>query len=429
MSSALLPAAPQRVRWKELGLLLFPAALALVGFALLRISVARAVSLESLAPGLGLISVLLAVHLILTFYHPQSDQILLPIAGTLTAIGLVMVYRLAPAVSTNQLIWIIVSAAALVAALFFQPLPDWLRRYPYTWAILGISLVGLTLLFGHGPGGSVERLWLRIGPLQFQPSEVLKVLLIVFLAGYLDRDWELLARAHYDLGRFRLPPLPYLGPLLAVWGFSMLLLVSQRDLGMALLFFGIFLVMLYIATGRGAYIIMGLVLFVAGVLLVVTLFGHVRDRFDVWLNPWASSHQEGFQIVQGLLAFAAGGIFGQGLNTGSPTYIPAVHTDYVFAAIGEEMGLMGSLAVLAMYILLVYRGYFIAIRARDTFGRLLAAGLTTGLGLQALIITAGNLKLIPLTGVTLPFVSYGGSSLVTNYFLLALLLRIPSADP
>lgn len=417
-----------RLRWVELGLLYFPATLVLAGFTLLALAKGRSVDLTALRPSFVLIIVLLILHAVLTLRSPGSDQVLLPLSGILTGIGLVMVYRLAPALSDNQLVWVILSATVLVAALLFRPLLDWLRRYPYTWAILGIGLVGLTLLFGHGPGGSVERLWLRIGPLQFQPSEVLKVLLIVFLAGYLDRDWELLARAHYALGRFRLPPLPYLGPLLAVWGFSMLLLVSQRDLGMALLFFGIFLGMLYIATARGSYVVVGLVMFLAGVILIVTLFSHVRDRFDIWLNPWASSRQEGYQIVQGLLAFAAGGIFGQGLNTGSPTYIPAVHTDYVFAAIGEEMGLMGSLAVLALYILLIHRGYFLAIRARDTFGRMLAAGLTTGLGLQALIITAGNLKLIPLTGVTLPFVSYGGSSLVTNYFLLALLLRIPSVD-
>jgi cell division protein FtsW (lipid II flippase) len=411
------------LRPRELWLVLPAAGLTLAGFWTLALSEERAPAPADLAPAWVFTATLLAVHLALSLRNHGADPFLLPVAGILTGLGLVMAYRLAPALADRQLVWAVLGLVVLaVVATLPWPL-RWLRRYRYTWASLGFALVALTLIFGRATVEGGPRLWLGVGGLGFQPSELLKVLLAVFLAGYLDERRELLADSVYRLGRLKLPPLPYLLPLVVMWGFSLLLLVWQRDLGAAMLFFGIFLAMLYVATGRRRYAGAGLVLFVLGAVVVVQLFSHVRARFDIWFNPWLA-RPESFQVVQALEALAAGGVLGQGLGQGFPTYIPAVHTDFVFAALGEEIGLAGLLAVLGVYGLLFARGYRIALATRDSFAQLLATGLSTTLTLQTLIIVAGNLKLIPLTGITLPFVSYGGSSLLTNCLMIGLLLRI-----
>jgi cell division protein FtsW (lipid II flippase) len=253
------------------------------------------------------------------------------------------------------------------------------------------------------------------------------VLLVIFLAGYLDDKRELLA-SPYKVGPFRLPPLPYLMPLLLLWALALILFVVQRDLGSALLFFGIFLAMLYVASGKPFYVVSGLALFFAAAYLLNVFlssqFSHIQRRVDIWLNPWPVGQDEGFQIVQSLFALASGGVLGSGIGFGSPGIIPAVHTDMVIAAIGEELGLAGTLGVIALFMLLVYRGYHIALLARSGYEQLLAVGLTTILGLQTIIIIGGAIKLIPLTGITLPFISYGGSSLITNFVIVGLLLRI-----
>jgi cell division protein FtsW (lipid II flippase) len=217
--------------------------------------------------------------------------------------------------------------------------------------------------------------------------------------------------------------------MVAVWLLSLGLVVVQRDLGAALLFFGIFLALLYVATERASYVLAGLVAFAAGSVVAYRLFEHVRDRVSIWIDPWAQAQERGYQLVQALMALGAGGVFGTGLGYGLPDYIPAVHTDFVIAAIGEELGLLGSLAVVALYLLLVYRGFRITLRAPDTYLQLLAVGLSTVLGLQALVILGGTTRLIPLTGVTLPFVSYGGSSLLVNFAIVGLLLRISAERP
>jgi cell division protein FtsW (lipid II flippase) len=416
------------LRLRELWLLLPAVGLTLAGFWTLALSERRLPTLADLAPAWVFAVAIFAAHLVLSLRGYGTDPFLFPVVGMLTGLGLVMSYRLAPALADRQLVWAVLGLAvlALVATL---PWPlRWLRRYRYTWASLGLVLVALTLVFGRATSEGGPRLWLGVGDLGFQPSELLKVLLAVFLAGYLDERRELLAGSVYRLGPLKLPPLPYLLPLLVMWGFSLLLLVWQRDLGAAMLFFGVFLAMLYVATGRRRYVWAGLVLFILGAVLVVQIFGHVRARFDIWLNPWLAPQGESFQVVQGLEALAAGGILGQGIGQGFPTYIPAVHTDFVFAALGEEIGLAGLLAVLGLYGLLFARGYRTALVTRDSFSQLLTIGLTTTLAFQTLIIVAGNLKLIPLTGITLPFVSYGGSSLLTNCLMIGLLLRV-SARP
>jgi cell division protein FtsW (lipid II flippase) len=412
-----------RFRLRELLLLPFPILLTLAGFTLLGLAQTGGETTD-LRPALIFTTALLVVYVTLTLRGFAGDQLLLPLVATLTGLGLVLSYRLAPALAPRQLNWVLLGLGAMLLVALVPRDLRWLRRYRYTWAFLGLALVALTFLFGRYPGGTGPRLWLGVGSFLFQPSELLKVLLVVFLAGYLDEKRELIARATYRLGPFRLPPLPYLGPLLIMWGLSMLLLVWQQDLGAALLFFGIFLAMLYIASSRGSYVLGGLILFAMGAFFVYVTFSHVRARFDIWLNPWLGARDSSFQIVQSLIALASGGALGQGLGYGHPTAIPAVHTDFVFVAIGEELGLVGALALVALYALLAHRGYRIALTAADGFGQLLAAGLTTILTLQTLIIMAGNIKLTPLTGVTLPLVSYGGSSLITSFLTIGLLLRI-----
>jgi cell division protein FtsW (lipid II flippase) len=267
-----------------------------------------------------------------------------------------------------------------------------------------------------------------------QPSELLKVILVVFLAGYLSENRSLLADENTQIGPLKLPPIPYLAPMVAMVAVALSIVVVQRDLGAALLFVAVFLALLYVATGRLSYVLGGLALFLVGSVVLYNLFGHVQQRVDNWLDPFADPRGVGFQTVQALYAFARGGLLGVGLGNGLPTIggrlpIPAVHTDYPLAALGEELGLIGLLAILGLYLVVIQRGLRIAAGARDDFRALLAAGLALVVGVQAFIIAAGNLKLIPLTGITLPFISYGGSSLLANAVVVGLLLALSDRGP
>jgi cell division protein FtsW (lipid II flippase) len=403
------------------------------GLALVQLSLVRgeAVSPASLSPLL-----VLAACSGGTFYLARrrlTDVILLPVTFFLSGFGLVLIARLAPAFINRQLIWLAAATALLAAVRLIPKNLNWLYRYKYTWLLAGLGLLASTLVFGVNPSGYGARLWLNLGGIYFQPSELLKVLLVVFLAAYLAdrRRYLITARAH--LGPIPLPHPAYLGPMLLMWGFSIVLLVWQRDLGAALLFFGTFLGMLYAATGQVRYLWAGAILFVAAVIIGYAAFDVVRLRVEAFLNPWLDPAGRSFQIVQSLLAFAGGGVLGEGLGQGLPGAIPVVHTDFVFAAIGEEYGLLGAVGVLLLFALLIGRAFHLALHARTDFEQLLAAGIGTLLGLQTIVITAGTLKLMPLTGVTLPFVSYGGSSLLASFFMIGLLLFIadspPPADP
>jgi cell division protein FtsW (lipid II flippase) len=326
-----------------------------------------------------------------------------------------------------QLGWLLVALAVAGGIALAVRSDAWLRTYKYTWAAAGIGLLLLVFVFGAEVNGA--RLSLSIGPLSGQPSELLKVILVVFLAGYLSENRALLAEESTRIGPLRLPPLPYLAPMVAMWAIALGIVVVQRDLGAALLFFAVFLALLYVATGRPSYVILGLLLFAGGAVILYNLFGHVQARVDNWIDPWRDPQGAGFQVVQALYAFGRGGILGVGLGAGLPTIggrlpVPAVHTDYPLAAIGEELGLVGLLAVLGLYLVVVSRGLRIAAAAHDDFRSLLAAGLALVIGVQAFIIAAGNLKLIPLTGITLPFISYGGSSLLANAVVVGLLLAL-----
>jgi cell division protein FtsW (lipid II flippase) len=388
------------------------------------------------APGVLLIYLvaLFLVHAALVLAGRRTDQILLPTMGLLGGIGLLLMIRLPQdlagrlgGLAQTQLLWLVIGLV-IVAGLAVAVRNDvWLRRYKYTWAAVGVGLLLATFVLGNDINGA--RLSITIGPFSGQPSELLKVILVVFLAGYLSENRPLLQEESTRVGPFHLPPLPYLAPMVAMWAIALGIVIVQRDLGAALLFFAVFLLLLYVSTARLSFVVLGLAAFVLGAGLLYFIFGVVRTRIDVWLDPFADASGAGYQIVQALHAFARGGLIGTGLGGGLPSVagrppIPALHTDFPFAALGEELGLVGILGVLGLYLVLVERGLRIASAAQDEFRAILAAGLSLVVGVQAFIIAAGNLKMIPLTGITLPFVSYGGSSLLANSVIVGLLIAL-----
>jgi cell division protein FtsW len=362
---------------------------------------------------------------------PHHDPYLLPLAFFLSGWGLALIWRLTPRFGLRQTVWLGVATVAMLIVASLRGELRWLRRYRYTWLLSGLALTALTLIFGVNPSGAGERLWLGCCGVYLQPVEILKLLLVVFLAAYLaDRREPLFQPTLPENGTRRIvaPQPAYFFPMLFAWGFSMLILVSQRDLGMSTLFFAVFLVMLYLASGRFEYVLAGLILLLLGGLVGYFLFGVVRLRVDTWWNPWADASGQSYQIVQSLIALAAGGLFGRGPGLGAPTLIPVAHSDFIFAALIEEWGLLGALGAIGLLSAVVFRGLRIALRARVGFEQLLAAGLAALVGLQALIIMGGVVKLVPLTGVTLPFTSYGGSSLLAHFIMIGLLLRLSSSS-
>jgi cell division protein FtsW (lipid II flippase) len=387
-------------------------------------------------PGLLLIYVgaLFAVHAALVLAGRRTDQILLPTIGLLGGIGLLLMERLPQdlagrlgGLAPTQLAWLVIGLLIVTTLAVAVRSDVWLRRYKYTWAAVGVGLLLLTFLFGRDVNGA--RLTLTLGPVSGQPSELLKVILVVFLAGYLSENRPLLVEQSTRIGPIRLPPLPYLAPMVAMWAIALGIVIVQRDLGAALLFFAVFLLLLYVSTARISFVVLGLAAFVIGAGLLYFVFDHIRTRIDIWIDPFADPQGVGYQVVQALHAFARGGLIGTGLGNGLPTIagrppIPALHTDFPFAALGEELGLVGILAILGLYLVLVERGLRIASAAQDEFRAILAAGLSLVIGVQAFIIAAGNLKMIPLTGITLPFVSYGGSSLLANSVIVGLLIAL-----
>jgi cell division protein FtsW (lipid II flippase) len=357
---------------------------------------------------------------------PRHDAYLLPIVFLLAGWGLLLIWRLAPAFGWRQTAWLAVGTAALVGVVHLPGDLRWLRRYRYTWLVAGLALTALTFVLGVNPSGQGDRLWLGCCGLYLQPAEVLKLLLVVFLASYLSDRREQLFETQPGWGPARPTrrSLAYFLPMLVMWGFSTLILISQRDLGMSTLFFGVFVIMLYLASGRLIYVAAGLVLLALAGLLGYSLFDVVRIRVEAWWNPWADPTGRSYQIVQSLIAIAAGGLAGRGPGLGAASVIPVAHSDFIFAALAEEWGLVGAGAAAALLALIVQRGLRMALLAPTLFGQLLAGGLSGLLGLQALLIMGGVIKLTPLTGLTLPFLSYGGSSLVSAFVLVGLLLKL-----
>jgi peptidoglycan glycosyltransferase len=366
----------------------------------------------------------LVAHLAVRRFARGADATLLPLAAALNGIGFVTISRLDRELARIQAGWVAAGVLAFVATLVLVRDTRLLEKYRYTFALLGVTFLLLPLLPGIGRSINGARLWASIGPLNFQPGEIAKVLLVIFFAAYLADNRDLLAAGSVRIGRFFVPALRHLGPLALAWGFSILVMVYEKDLGSSMLFFGVFAAMLYMATGRAYYVFVALVLFLAGAFIAYHLFGHVQVRVDTWIDPWKDAGDTGYQIIQSWFAFGTGGFAGTGLGLGNPDRIPNAATDFVFSAIGEELGLIGTVAVITGFMLLVGSAFRIAVDAARPFSKLFASGLATILGLQSVIILGGVTRAIPLTGITLPFVSYGGSSLVANFVVLALLLRV-----
>ena len=406
-----------------------------LGFASVYIARQSQVNWGSLTYAVFFFALYLAAHLVSRLTVPNADPYLLPMAALLTAVGLTEIYRLDPTDAFRQGLWIVVAVGALAATLFLLH-RDYRRLESYKY-LFGLAAIGLLVLpalpvFGQSINGA--RLWIHFGSLQFQPGEIAKVLLIVFLAGYLREKREVLAQ-----GRLK-----DFGPLLVIWGGAMLVLVETNDLGSALLYYGIFLAMLYVATGRLLYTTIGLALFLGGSYFVYTQIAHVHDRVTIWLHPWTDQkvycalngqmalRQDcaSFQLVKSLYSISAGGFGGTGLGketistSGGHQLIPSLNTDFIYSALAQGLGLIGISAVVLVFMVFVLRGMRTALLADDGFSKLLAAGLTFGFALQTFIIVGGVLRVIPLTGITLPFVSYGGSSVVANFVLLAGLLLV-----
>ncbi|MGH2364789.1 MAG: FtsW/RodA/SpoVE family cell cycle protein [Chloroflexota bacterium] len=409
-------------RLKEAGLLALVALVFATGWASEVVA-----QLGRLAPGwertpLELLGLLLLAHLALGLLRFRGDEVLLPLAALLCAVGLLVLNYLDPREERAQLLWVALGLAVMLVVIFGLPDVHVLQHYKYSAAAAGLLLLAVTALFGREINGA--RLWLGVGPFQFQPSELMKVLLVIFMAAYLDERREILSRASYRWHTLKLSPWPYLVPLILLWGLSLLLLLWQKDLGATVLMLGIALAMIYAATGRKTFVGAGVLLLLINVLVTYRLFGYVHERIQVWLHPWQLANGPSYQIVQALFALAAGGTTGAGLGRGHPGFIPFASTDFVFAATAEQLGLAGMLALLAVYLLFALRGVQVALEHDTSFGQLLAIGCAVVLALQCLVIVAGNMALIPLTGITLPFVSYGGSSMIVNFILLGLLLRL-----
>ena len=442
-------------RWKELGLFIIPfIILLLIMFQLplaqnyetqlqtntqhqVPLTLTILPTIHDLIPILGLIIALFAFNLLISFFFPKADQILLPLIGLISGIGVMMATRLQavpriqdPNLGTRQLVWVIVGLVACVGTLFILRRMGWLRNYKYVWAALGIILVAITLIhaFRVKNFNSPTHDQLNFGPLSLQPSELLKIIIVIFFAAYLDET----TRDVFGGGLRRIP-LDKLGVLASMLGISLALFLGIRELGLALLIYGIFLTMLYLGSGRISYVVIGLLVFVVLGFIGYTLFGYVRDRFTtlgidvVNLAPKDIPQAQGAanQVVQGLIALANGGIIGTGIGLGhTGSFVPVAQSDMILTALGEELGLAGLFAIIGLYILIIYRGYRIAIEATNDFSQLLAAGLTSIFAIQALVIMAGNMKFLPLTGIPLPFLSYGGSSVIANYIIIGILLRI-----
>jgi cell division protein FtsW (lipid II flippase) len=413
----------------ELGLIILAVILSLGAYLLVHFATAKTIPAGFVTYALAVSALAIVAHVVVRRFAPNADPLLLPIGLLLAGLGYAMVRRLNHDLGGPQLAWIVIGIVAFILTLIIVRDPRRIETYRYSLMLLGLGLLLLPLAPGIGRTVSGARLWIRVGTLNFQPAEGAKILLAAFLAGYLASKREVLTAATMRVGPWMVPPPRHFGPLVLAWGVSLAVMVFERDLGSSLLFFALFVVMLYAATARAAYVITGVGLFAGGTYLAYHAFAHVQNRIVAWIDPWSRIHTSGFQIAQSLFALGTGGIGGQGLGRGRPDLIlKGVETDFIFSAFGEELGMVGTLAILLLFAVLVARGFHIALRARDPFYTLLATGLTVIVGIQTFLIVGGVTRLIPLTGITLPFVSYGGSSIVANFILIALLLRVSDAE-
>ena len=408
-------------RTTELLLLIAAAFPVTLLYAMYVVTTGAALSFQTLAVPLGLFAAFAAAHIGVRIFAPGADPAILPVVFTLSGIGITFVTRLQPDASLGQVIFLFLGVALMVGTLAVVKNLEVIKRYKYVLGIAGIILLVLPMFIGTEIYGS--KLWIKIGGFQFQPGEFAKVLIVLFLAGYLAENRELLSISNRTVLGIKFPRLRLLYPLFIVWGVCLLVVAFERDLGSALLFYTIFLIMLYVATGRVSYVIIGLALLAVGAFGMYQIMSHVQVRVAIWLDPFSDAQNLGYQIVQSLFSLADGGLAGVGIGKGMADIIPVVASDMSFAAVGEEMGLLGGSAVLLLFMLFAVRGLTTAARAKSDLAAFSAAGLTAAISFQAFTIVGGVTKLIPLTGVTLPFMSQGGSSLLASFVIVALLLR------
>jgi cell division protein FtsW (lipid II flippase) len=440
--ATVLPTGARPGRWAELFLLIF--ALALSFFAYAQVALAATGQLPAqMALHCGALTVLaLALHFILRWRAAYADPVILPVTVLLNGIGLAMIYRLAlryeergvspgAVIAPKQLAWTVIGVTAAAVTLIALRDHRLLRRFTYTAMLLGLlGLVAPMLpLIGRTINGS--RIWVHLGPLSIQPAEISKILLAIFFAGYLVNRRDMISLAGPKVLGLQLPRLRDLGPIALAWLVSLGILVFERDLGTSLLLFGLFVAMLYVATNRPSWLALGLLFSVAGIAMAYRFFAHFQNRVEIWLNPFASSTYDAqggsYQLVQGLFGMASGGLMGTGWGAGRPDTTPLAYSDFIFASLGEELGLTGAVAILLAYLILVERGLRSAIGTRDGFGKLLATGLAFTLAFQLFVVIGGVTGLIPLTGLVTPFLAYGGSALLANWIVVALLLRVSDA--
>jgi cell division protein FtsW (lipid II flippase) len=415
-------------RNRELGLIGLAVVITTAGFAAVQLARAQEFSSSPIIAALLFAFAYFAAHIVVRVVLPDADPYVLPITAVLTAIGLIEIYRISPQLARDQGIWMLLGLALFVGVVIaFRDIRR-LEELKYTCGAVAIVLLLLTITLGASVNGA--RLWIRIGGLQIQPGEFAKILLVIFLAGYLRERREVLAAPTRRILGIGIPALRHALPLLLLCGISLVLLVAMNDLGTSLLFFVIALAMIYIATGRLLYVGAWLGVFALGALGAVQLTSHVQSRIEGWLDPWAVEQTSGYQIAQSIYTIADGGVLGAGfgrgliLNDAGGTIIPYAQTDFIYSVIANEMGLVGAIAVILLYLLLSWRGFRIATAADDGFSKLLAAGLATAVAFQVFVIVGGVIRLLPLTGLTLPFVSYGGSSVTANFAIAGLLLCI-----
>ena len=415
-------------RNRELALLAVSGVIAVLAYVSVYAGRFREINRWSIVYGLIFAAIFAGLHLVLRWRLSQADPCLLPLAALMTSLGLAEIYRIDPSLALLQGRWLVVAAGIFVLTVFLLGDHQRLDRYRYLVGLTGLLLLLLTILAGTTVNGA--RLWIRFAGFSFQPSEFAKIAIVVFLAGYLNDNKELLSMPTAKFLGMRLPPAKYFGPLALMWVLSLALLVFMKDFGMSLLLMGAFVALIYMATSRIAYVAVGGLLFAAAAVLAERTVAHVHTRFVVWLDPWSHAGTSGYQLLQSLFSIADGGLVGAGLGRGYLLFangtpvVPYLQTDFIFAAVANELGLLGAVGLILCYLLFTWRGFRIAVWAPDGFSKLLAAGLTFAFALQTFIIIGGVTRLIPLTGITLPFVSYGGSSLLANLMLLALLAMV-----
>ena len=409
-------------RATELWLLIAATPVLLLLFLMLLVNANTPITFNSFAVPIALVVSFIIAHIALRRFAPNADPALLPIAFLLCGIGICFVLRLAPETAGKQIIWLFAGIALMVATIILVPSVERLGQYKYTCLLLGLVLLLLPIVPFIGAEYNGSRIWLSIGGMSFQPGEIAKIFIVLFLAAYLADNRELLSVLRRGVLGIKYPNFRALIPLLVMWIIALLIVIFERDLGSALLFFGIFLVMIYVCTGRLSYVIIGLALVAIGGVALYGMFSHVQTRIAIWRDPFADASGAGYQLVQSLYSLADGGLFGSGIGRGMPTYIPEVQSEFIFSAIGEEMGLLGASGVIFLFMLFAVRGFLIAARAKSDMAAFTATGLTTSICLQAFIIIGGVTGFIPLTGLTLPFMSQGGSSLLSSFIIVGLLL-------